>query len=290
MKLERSKVNFPLWRKKVDASLFHYKGTTIPGWTCDMWHIEKYFNNCISKKDPQSEVKILFEENVYDGWITCAKKGRKTPAYRLWFSGDLQFQIKDVYLMSFMRDIENKLRKDKSINIEDEIAFWEFLDIEYDYKHRIFYFTAYYKQKPSFPELFKRMIGSPMLHKIDDELADKNTFRIYMQEWKPREALDYDIEVDNALYTLIDTNNKLLYVGEASKLVKRLRQDHPAIKNWDYYRYNILPNTINSEQRVMLERMLIRDFASLMESKSDIYHLNISEYRLTNEKIDGRYV
>ena len=136
--------------------------------------------------------------------------------------------------MSLLRDIEYKLRKDKSINIEDEIAFWEFLDIEYDYKHKNFYFTAYYKQKPNFPELFKRMIGSPMLHKIDDELADKKPFRIYMQEWKPREALEYEIEVDNALYTLIDTNNKLVYIGEAGKLVKRLRQNHHAIKNWNY--------------------------------------------------------
>jgi len=84
------------------------------------------------------------------------------------------------------------------------------------------------------------------------------------------------------------TNNKLLYIGEATKLVKRLRQEHSSIKNWNYYRYHALPNTINSEQRLMLERMLIRDFASLMESKSDIYQINISEYRLTNEKIDSR--
>ena len=61
-----------------------------------------------------------------------------------------------------------------------------------------------------------------------------------------------------------------------------------AIKNWDYYRYDVLPNTINPEKRVMLERMLIRNVASLMESKSDIHQFNISEYKLTNEKIDTR--
>ena len=127
-----------------------------------------------------------------------------------------------------------------------------------------------------------------MLHKIDDELTGKVTFKIYTQEWKPREALDYEIEAENALYTLIDTNNKLLYIGEATRLVKRLRQEHSSIKNWNYYKYHVLPNTINSEQRVMLERMLIRDFASLIESKSDINQINISEYRLTNEKIDSR--
>ena len=29
MKLERSKVEFPLWRKKVDKSLFEYRGTQV---------------------------------------------------------------------------------------------------------------------------------------------------------------------------------------------------------------------------------------------------------------------
>ena len=41
MKFERSNVKHPLWRKKVDASLFNYKGTTIPTWACDMWGIQK---------------------------------------------------------------------------------------------------------------------------------------------------------------------------------------------------------------------------------------------------------
>ena len=111
-----------------------------------------------------------------------------------------------------------------------------------------------------------------------------------MQEWKPREALEYEIEVDNALYTLIDTNNKLVYIGEAGKLVKRLRQNHHAIKNWNYYRYNVLPNKISSEERVMIERMIIRDLASLIESNSNIDSIHISEYKLVNEKIDGRYI
>ena len=290
MKIERSKVRFPLWRKKVDASLFHYKGTTIPGWACDMWYIDQNFNACTSKRNQNSVVNIAFEKERYSGWVTCAKQGRKTPAYRLWFSDDLLSKIKDVFLMSFMRDIEYRLRNDKSVNIEEEIPFWEFLDIEYDHRNKEFLFTAYYTQKASFPELFKRMIGSPMLHKIDDELTGKVAFRIYTQEWKPREALDYEIEAENTLYTLIDTVNKLLYIGEATKLVKRLRQEHSSIKNWNYYRYHVLPNTINTEHRIMLERMLIRDFASLMESKSDINQISISEYRLTNEKIDSRYV
>jgi hypothetical protein len=30
MKVERSDVEFPIWRKKVDKSLFEHNGTTVP--------------------------------------------------------------------------------------------------------------------------------------------------------------------------------------------------------------------------------------------------------------------
>jgi len=268
MKLERKKVKFPLWRKKVDSSLFHYNMTPIPNWACDMWAVDSHFQHCSSKKNPKSRVTIVLEKEKYDGWVTCSTRGEEVREYRLWYSKDLQHKLKDVFVMTFMRDIEYRLRKDKSINIEDEIPFWEFLDIEYDSQSRVFYFSAYYTQKPSFPELFKRMIGSPMLHKIDDELSDKRPFRIYTQGWKPREQLDFEIEAENVLYYLIDTVGKLLYIGEASRLVKRLRQEHSAIKNWNYYRYDVLPTVVTADQRVMFERMLIRDLASLLGNKA----------------------
>jgi len=286
MKLERSNVKFPMWRKKVDSSLFEQMGTTIPNWACHTWKINIDFADCISKKNPKSKVKIVFQNITYAGCITSAKEGRKTPAFRLWFSEDLQYKIKNVFLMSFMRDIEYRLRKDKSINIEDEIPFWEFLDIEFDCINRVFHFTAHYIQKPSFPELFQRMIGSPMLQKIDDELNQKGMFRIYKQHWKKREELDSEIEAENVLYFLIDTTSRRLYIGEAKKLVKRLKQNHLSIPDWNYYRYDVLPNRISSEQRVTLERMLIRDFASVMQNKANIGFKTTSDYALVNDKLD----
>ena len=68
------------------------------------------------------------------------------------------------------------------------------------------------------------------------------------------------------LYTLIDTKGKLIYVGEASNLVARLRQEHPSIPDWDYFRYNVLPDEV-APHRTALERMIIKDFASVMENK-----------------------
>ena len=39
MKFERSDVEFPVWRKKVDKSLFEHNGTTIPEWACNIWRL-----------------------------------------------------------------------------------------------------------------------------------------------------------------------------------------------------------------------------------------------------------
>ena len=87
------------------------------------------------------------------------------------------------------------------------------------------------------------------------------------------------------IYMLIDSENKLLYIGEAKELVKRLSQRYSSIPKWNYYRYDVLPPQLSS-YRVAFERMLIRDYAEILENKSGIKCLKISDYTLANDKID----
>jgi len=51
MKLERSNVNFSIWRKKVDKSLFENNGTTVPEWACCMWCLDKLYRLVTSRRD-----------------------------------------------------------------------------------------------------------------------------------------------------------------------------------------------------------------------------------------------
>jgi hypothetical protein len=286
LKTERSDVDLPLWRKKVDSSLFRQNGTTIPQWAARMWGIIEDFNTCRSKRFESSRVNVVFEDKDYVGWVTIAPEGRKTPAYRLFYEPTLSYELENVFLMSFARDIEGRLRKAGDPNfsgIEEEIPFWEFLDIEYEREKKTFYLTAYYKVKPTFSELFRHLVESPILHKIDDELSKKPPFRIYKTEWKPRDKLEFELGATNVLYTLIDTKAKLLYIGEAASLVDRLRQDHLSIPKWNYFRYNVLPNEI-APHRKAVERMLIKDLATIFLQSPDIEV--VSKYKLTNDKID----
>jgi hypothetical protein len=287
MKLERSNVEFPLWRKKVDSSLFEHNGTTIPAWACTMWGIQKTFGHCNSKSMKDARVTIQFKETNYPGSVTVAKEGRKTPAYRLWYEDDLGMELKHKFLMSYMRSLEKRLRQEAKEDIEKQIPFWEFLDIEFDPERRVFRFEAYYRQEPTFPELFERLIGSPHLKQIDDELGKKGPGRIYKQSWKPREMLEFELGGQNIIYMLIDTKNKLFYVGEAQDLVKRVSQKYPTIPEWNYYRYDVLPRQL-SDYRVAIERMLIRGYAELLENKTGIDYKKISDYKLANDKIDTK--
>ena len=135
--------------------------------------------------------------------------------------------------------------------------------------------------------MFKRLIGSPRLKQIDDELYEKEPGRIYKQGWKPKKMLEFELGAQNVIYWLIDTESKLLYIGEAQDLVKRLSSKYPPIPKWDYYRYDVLPPQL-SRFRAALERMLIRGFAEILENKSDIEGFKISDYQLANDKIDTK--
>jgi hypothetical protein len=189
--------------------------------------------------------------------------------------------------MSYMRSLEKRLRPEAKEDVEKDIPFWEFLDIEFDSSRKVFKFEAYYRQEPTFPELFKRLIGSPGLKRVDDELHQKGPGRIHKQSWRPRQQLEFELGATNVVYMLIDTENRLFYVGEAQDLVKRLSTRYPSIPDWNFYRYDVLPGQL-TDHRVAIERMLIRGYAELLENKSGIEFKKISDYKLANDRIDTK--
>ena len=68
-------------------------------------------------------------------------------------------------------------------------------------------------------------------------------------------------------------------------MIQRFSQGHTSINKWDYYRFDVLPDSLK-EYRVEIERMQIRTFASLLKNSKNITSKNISDYILVNNKID----
>ena len=286
---ERSNVEHQLWRKKVDNSLFRHSGTAIPKWVATRWELERHFpdnDGKLGKKDANAKAKVSFQGKGYLGHVTCTfPKSRANRIHRLWFPEDLVDELKTVFVMSHMRDIESALRGDVG-DLEHEIPFWEMVDIEFDPLNKRFILTAHYTHRPMFPELFRSLAKSPSMKLIEDSVLNKKDFRIHKQDWRTRSQLDAELGAVNVIYTLCDRKNKLIYVGEAKDLRKRLKQKYPSIPNWTHYRYDVLPKGVSDSVRLSLERMTIRSYASLLKNKSQVDSLQMSNYSLANDKID----
>ena len=223
----------------------------------------------------------------FNGAVTWYRRGASGVAYRLWFEDALRYALADAFIMSHMRDLEARLRaaSEGSSDVEQEIPFWEFLDIEFDQIDKAFDLTAYYVQKPSFPELFRHLAEAPPLKRILDELAGKAVARIHKQKWKPRSEFETEIGATNVIYMLADTVNRLLYVGEANALIPRFRRGHELIPDWNYYRYSALPQPL-AEHRLQLERMIIRDLDAVFGETAAALPVAISNFKLVNLRID----
>lgn len=118
-------------------------------------------------------------------------------------------------------------------------------------------------------------------------MNEKPPFRFTKGDWWNRESLAQQIDSTNVIYNLIDTQAKKIYIGEAESLIKRLNQDREEIKNWDFYRFDTLPEGLTKQQRVAIERLLIRTFASFFENLNNIPSMKVSDYILANKKIDS---
>ena len=284
---ERSDIEFPVWRKKIDQSFLFENVTPIPKWLWSVWDVEKNFGDVSSKTDNRSVVTINFGGNNYTGHIFFSER-TSGKICRFSFEQKLHSELKENFLMSYMRSLEGKIRKaaGSKIDIEKAIPFWEFLDIEFDAKNKFFRFTCHYNQQPTFPELFKQLVSSPSVKSVDDYLNGKDVNRIYKQDWKPKSEYKNEVGAENVIYTLVDTVNKLIYIGEAKKLIARFDSNsHTVIPNWNFYKYNVLPKSLE-DYRLTLERMVIRDMANFLANKADIPNIEISPYKLANIKTD----
>lgn len=279
MKKERKNVEFPMWRKKVDDSLLNENITPLPNWLINIWDLKEFSSNSI--KDPTSRVCVIFENKVYNGHITNTSRGNSS-IKRLNFDYELGAMLKQKFLKSYVRSVERKISKINSENEDD----WEFLDIEFDGTNNTFYFTAYYTSKVDYPNLFKQLIDSHVLFDIENKLKNKQ-LSIFKSDWKQKSELNEEIDAKNVIYNLIDIETHKFYVGESKSLLSRLSVKRPEIPNWTHYRYDKLPDSFGKDERIAIERLLIRTFASVLKSPIS-KEINISNlYTLANKKIDS---
>ena len=297
MTIERFDIKHTMWRKKVDNSIFSSGHIVIPKAYVKQWKILSEFQDN-GKNAEMWPIQIRFNSKLYEGKVFYrpSTKARPSVQHKILIQEDLIEELKRAFLMSHIRWLEVELRKqdgkkaaEASKETERETPFWEFLDIEFDSKNKIFIFTDYFKQDPYFPEVFKHLIGSPKVKQIENSIFD-NFESIINQDWKEKHHLTTELGAKNVIYFLLDEKNKLIYVGETGQDLKIRLSDKEHYKNagiphWTHYRFEVLPSSIDTKARREIEDMTIRAYASLFANTKNMSSFKISNYKLVNRKI-----
>lgn len=287
MPIERTDVDFPLWRKKVDGTFVRLGYTPIPLWVAGMWDLAEDFSAVSGRGDPAAGIECSFSGVRFSGEFIPHRGGRQ---FRLFLDEGLRAALAQTFLMSYMRELDTKLAAvaapDRGRSREhDERPFWEFADLEYDRSGRRLRIVAHYIQRPDFPNLFARLAGSAPMRLIDDELRTKQDVRIHKQPWRTRDLFETEIGARNVLYMLADCTNLLFYVGQADDLIARFRRGHERIPDWTHYRYDLLPPSLDPVRRT-IERMLICDIDALLGAWSKELPVSPAGFRYVNSLID----
>ncbi len=297
MTIERFNIKHTMWRKKVDNSIFSSGHIVIPKAYVKQWNIALHFRDN-GQNAEMWPVNIRFGPKLYEGkvFFRPSTKARSSVQHKILIKEDLIEDLKKAFLMSHIRWLEVELRKQggkrsgqATQETERETPFWEFLDIEYDNKNKLFIFTDYFKQDPYFPEVFKHLIGSPKVKQIESSLFN-NFENIINQDWKEKHHLTTELGAKNVIYFLLDEKNKLIYVGETGQDLKIRLSDkehykNAGIPNWTHYRFEVLPVGIATKARKEIENMIIRAYATLFSNTKDVKSIKISNYKLVNRKI-----
>jgi hypothetical protein len=253
-----------------------------------MWGITDEFSDAKGRSDPAAGIGCAFKGAEYGAEIVPHRGGRQ---HRLFLPEASRIALAATFPMSYLRELDVRLAgaagatTKRSDEDATRRALWEFLDLEFDLSTRRLRLTAHYVQRPDFPYLFSRLVGSAPLKAAEDGAERRRGLRIHKQPWRPRWEYDFEIGARNVVYTLVDCVNHLIYVGEADDMIARFKRGHATIPAWTHYRYNLLPPEL-APLRLVIERMAIRDMDAVMGL--DAAHLPIApgSFRLTNLRID----
>jgi hypothetical protein len=128
MKKERSDVRYIMWRKKVDLTLLKEGVTPIPNWLVQQWEINLNYD----LSDSVSEVVVKFGHKYFGKLYRTITDKREQ--YKLSFGNFVLKELQLSYKYSYQRLIIDRLKYET----------FEFLDIEFDPKKKIFYLKDYY--------------------------------------------------------------------------------------------------------------------------------------------------
>ena len=276
-------INFQYY-KKVDRSMMDW-GLTLPKKSIPFFDFGRTL-----RAGTQKDIEILWNKKKYNVKLTHVnrKKGR---VHQIRWDNN--------------RDFLQKLRKtfiQSYVILKSQKELFELSKDESKRKHFRTKLLGGQQEVLIFEPINNKQIKCEVFIKIENEwntlferLADENVFgwlfdknKNYLisrsTNWIDVKNFNKHSGATNVIYYLAHTKKRLLYIGKAVVLGKRVKlgQKHQSMPgDWDKFRYDILrPEYSNILERV--EDHTIRAFASILKNNKSFSSIGIGDYKLIN--------
>lgn len=267
--------------KKVDNSSFHW-GITVPKELEQDFHTGKNLPIRTSR-----EIDIIWDKKSYRAKFRHGvTRGHDYFQIRYDNNPELLKRLRKTFIQSY---VILKSQKELFETIEEKKQFrsklaggqQEVLIVQpIDYK--TISFKVFIKIKNEWNTLFQRLADENVFGWLFDK--DKKYLISRSMNWIKKKDFEKHKNATFVIYYLVHTEKKLIYIGKADNLGKRVKpgrkhQKMPA--DWDLFKYDIVkPEYSNLLERI--EDHTIRSFASFFKNNQDYPSINASPYRLVN--------
>ena len=266
--------------KKIDRSMLEW-GLTFPE-----EYIKDFEGRVPVKLGHSRPVEVIWDKKKYSVRLSNVKRKKYKPVLQLrWDNNkELLAKLRKTFIQSYvisksqkeLFDIDKKGKKYFRSKFLQEAL--KIRPINY----RRIQFDIFIKVETEWNHLFERLAEENVFGWLFDK--DKKYLISRSVNWQDIGVFNNHANAVNVIYYLANTEKKLIYIGKAETLGKRVRpgrkhQNMPA--DWDKFRYDIVkPEYSNILDKI--EDHTIRAFASILENTKKHPSLKLGKFKLAN--------
>ena len=235
------------------------------------------------------KIIVKWDKKEYPAKLSRVNRRGATPVLQLRYdsSWDLKKKIWKTFIQSYvvlksqkeLFDINKEGRKHFRTKLEggqQEVLEVEPISIDE------FRFKVFIKINNEWNNLFERLAEENVFGWLFDK--DKKYLISKSTKWIKAEEFSTHQHATNVIYYLAHTEKKLIYIGKAENLGKRVKpgkQHQKMPGDWDRFKFDVIkPEYSNILDKI--EDHTIRAFASILRNEKNYETLEVSNYKLVN--------
>lgn len=256
------------------------------GFTLPKSYINDFEAGSPLKEGHSRKIKIIWDNKKYDAKLCHVKRKNFSNVHQIRWDNSSEFlnKLRKTFIQSYiilksqkeLFDIENKEGKHFRTKEHQEAILF------YPINPATIKAEVFIKIENEWNSLFRRLteenVFGWLFNKDKKYLISRSTNWMKIKEFKKH------INATNVIYYLANTKKKLLYIGKANILGKRVKigREHQNMPSgWDLFKYDIIkPEYSNILERI--EDHTIRTIASILSNNKKYPSLNLEGYKIVN--------